>query len=291
MLAMLDRVIELLYRYEHLGKAPPIAFKNAIQKKIKSHKNPSESEINKIKRSIDHAVEQKNEDDVLRQVAASEKALSIFSFLSGRTAIATSSTALSHWVALVKKMKELDRKYRDKKVILDKLGTTRYGLNFNRMSKLIGDNPICIDREPSHYNAKGRKHFEEDHPELIEQTAYLNPRITGNARDTLRLAGNACWITEPDRVIEFRQDDDNLRLYKYIIESELLVVVDDLRFLRSPSGKLGKIPLAKLVTLFRQKMTEGGLAHELGEQRYLPNCVDLKELALISSQVEKEMGC
>ncbi|MGI0081572.1 MAG: hypothetical protein ACRECH_18380, partial [Nitrososphaerales archaeon] len=230
---------------------------------------------------------------LLRVVAESERTLAGFYNLSGeRRTHVSSETVLRHWVATVKRMECLvTENPGNSDAVLKKLCSDRYELGLARLSRLIGDNPVTIDRTPSKYTYKRRRHLLSYHIEdLIKQTEQENmhPKITkADLKEIFRFAGNASFITEHDEVIEFREKEKRY-LCKYLLKDQILIVIDDLWFLNGNAAKASdKIPVAKLVTIYPKELAAKQLTKDLATKgRYLPNCVHLPELVNFLNDVD-----
>jgi hypothetical protein len=295
---LISTVVQKLYRYHHSGQNPPESFKQAIKAKLDRRSNLAEAKIDEIKQAIGKIKEPvenaESKHYLLRQVAASERVLTGFFYLSrSRIALAKSPTLSRHWVALGRKLHSVAEQGGNPGFVLSKLKGTRYDLNLVRLSKLIGDNPVCINRDREHYTRRRKEnHIREHMEELRKQIAIKgsNPEINGTTESLLRFAGNACFITEYDEVIEFREDEHN-HLVKYLIKDEILIVINDLWFLESYAvDQREKMPLAELVTVYPKEKGAKRVMKALDEGRYLPNCVDLKELSQFSRDVESQLG-
>jgi hypothetical protein len=313
---MLFDVVKRLYRYHHGGSHPPAQFEAAIETELKK-KNPAEARVEQIKKAIKEAIEAiaagGSADRLIRHVIESEKLLSEFFHRSReRRFMARSPTVLRHWAALRKKLKKaMDDEPVDQESVLQKLTRDRYGLNLQRMSKLVGDNPVAISRQPAFYDAirvplrpdasgnrpPGREtrtrhlQYPPHINELATQTACMRPNITDdNIADLLRFAGNACLITEPDEMVEFR-NSENHNLCKYLLKDKIMIVVNDFRCLRQPTTRpRGDRALAELVSIHPKRPAAGQLIDELASGRFLPNCVDLDELTDLSDRIEKAVS-
>lgn len=292
---LLIDVIKRLYRYHHHGNQPSTRFLAAIANEL-AKKNPAENKIDEIKKEISPG---SPNDRLLRHIIRSEKMLSEFFYRSReRRFIARSPTILRHWAALRRKLKkELDVS-QDRESVLQALARDRYRLNLERMSKLVGDNPIGINRDCTSYEKRKlsptetrAEHLQKHVDDLIAQTVCMHPNIKDDdLNGILRFAGNACFITEPDAVVEFR-DQENKYLCKYLLKDQILIVVDDLRCLRQPTANPhGDRPLAELVSIHPRKPASGQLIERLASGRYLPNCVDLDELTVLSDRIKKQVG-
>jgi hypothetical protein len=233
------------------------------------------------------------QDDLLRWVAASERVLTEFFYLSGsRIALANSPTLMRHWVALRRKLRSIAEQNHNPEFVLGQLKSTRYELNLVRLSKLIGDNPVCITRDLEHYKGwKERKLCRQKRmKELRKQTEAKasDPPITDTLESILRFVGNACFVTEYDEVIEFRAQENNY-LVKYLIKDEMLIVIDDLWFLNDKAADRNEnMPLAELRTVYPKRRAAERVMKDLDEGFYLPNIIDLQELSNFSCEVEKE---
>lgn len=197
-----------------------------------------------------------------------------------------SKTVLRHWAALVQRLRDEVSRHRHSGTVLRAISKPRYELGLARLSRLIGDNPIFVNRDTTHYRTRLRdRHLlgmeVNDHiPDLIRQTRHMSPRITGrDLKEVLRFACNAAFVREHDQVIEFR-DDTNDRLCKYLLEDEILIVIDDLWFLTAGAYTTGirPFPPAELITIYPKRLIANQLTNDLMTGRYLPNCVDLREL-------------
>jgi hypothetical protein len=295
LLDLLCQVVNRLF-VQRRRTTPPDRFKAAVREKLEKQSNPAELKIAAVVQAIANSAP---DEQMFQQIALSESLLAGFFYFSEghagyRRRLANSPTLLRHWVALGTKMETLARAHRKPQLVLHELGRDRYDLNLARLSKLIGDNPTPIIRDPQHY--LNRPHHEHgtraghlaDHlSELKEQTKKrdMRPAITQDWISVLRFAGNACLITEWDEVIEFRSSV-NLRLCKYLIKDEILIFVDDLWFLKAPVA----MPLPELVTIYPKKIAAERLMAGFREHRYVPNCVDLVELTQLSVQIEAELG-
>jgi hypothetical protein len=296
-------VIKRLFRYYHNGDEPPAKFLIAIDDELAS-KNPAEHEIDEIKKGI--LPTSSPSDGTLRHIIRSEKMLSEFSYRSReRRFIARSPTILRHWAALRRKLKkELDSAShpQDRERVLEGLTRDRYVLNLERMSKLIGDNPVGINRDCSYYEnthcwnyrlsvtQTRADHLKEHVNELIMETKDMHPNIKNpDLEGILRFAGNACFITQSDEVVEFREHKTK-HLCKYLLNDHILIVLNDLRCLVKPSAESnGNRPLAELVSIHPRKPAAGNLIEHLANGRYLPNCVDLDQLTALSNRIKKEV--
>jgi hypothetical protein len=302
LLDQLGRIVVKLYRRMHSGSNPPAEFLNAVRDRLSSHKNPADNAIE----SITCVLKPDSSDDILlRQVAQSERTLAGFYYLSGkRHAHANSNTVLRHWVALANHMKSLVKSNAavDYNTILKELMKGRYELGLPRLARLIGDNPVAIDRDPRKYSQFRIDHLlgrhKEDHiPALIEQTKNVYPNITGyNIKEVLRFAGNACFITEHDQVIEFRDQKDKDKekdyLCKYLLQDQILIVIDDVQFSTgNGANPIDNMRLAELVTIYPLQTAAQRLAHNLASRRYLPNCVNLPELVDLMDDIEAKLAC
>lgn len=285
LLDLLVWVLRQLYRLKNSGKPLPANFGPNVRRHLEHQSNPAEETIKRIREEFKKV---KSEDAWLRVVAESEKTLAGFFYFSGpRRAMVKSQTVLRHWVALTKIMALSVQEGANTDTVLQKFTRpTRYNLNLVRLSKLIGDNPVRIIRDPNHYlNRPGTNSRETraDHLKghldpLMAQTAKMNPKIT-DLQSLLRFAGNACFITDPDEVIEFR-NKSNRHLIKYLLKDRILIVVDDLWFVGSKTAcSPAEIPPAELVTIFPEDLAKDQVIHDLARRRYVPNCVDLEELA------------
>jgi hypothetical protein len=147
---MLSELVEEVYRDRHNGQQPTEDFKLLVKNKLQKETNPAEKKIDKIREAI--LAKDCSDDDLIRQVAASERALAGFFYISGtRKALINSPTVLRHWVALAQKIQVLDKDCKAPEKVFTKLGTSRYDLNLVRWSKLTGDNPVSIIRDPNYY--------------------------------------------------------------------------------------------------------------------------------------------
>jgi hypothetical protein len=294
---LISTVVEGLYHYHHGKQKPPERFKQAVREKLEKQSNLAEARINEIKEAIGKIKEPvenaKLKDDLLRQITASEKVLTGFSYLSpSRMALSNSPTLLRHWVALGRKLHSIAEQNHDPEFVLGQLKSTRYELNLVRLSKLTGDNPVCITRDLEHY--KGWKESKLCGPKRLKElrrqteTKALDPPITDTLESILRFVGNACFVTEYDEVIEFRAQENNY-LVKYLIKDEMLIVIDDLWFLKDKAADQHEnTPLAELRTVYPKRRAAERVMRELDEGLYLPNCVDLQELSNFCREVEKE---
>jgi len=290
---MLVDVVKRLYRYQHGGNEPTDKFLQMLDSELQ-RKNPAEDTIEEIKKGVLST----DQNERLRNIMRSEKMLSEFSHRSrGRRYIAHSPTILRHWAALRRKLrKELDNSH-DKESVLKNIEKDRYRLNLERLSKLVGDNPICISRDPQYYEKRmvSPRETRADHlrnpdhvKELITQTQKMNPKIKGDdLKGILRFAGNACFITQSDEVIEFRERKTK-HLCKYLIQDQILIVVDDLQSLKQSANHPGGMPLSELVSIHPRRPASGKVILHLADGRYLPNCVDLDELTILSQRIEEE---
>jgi hypothetical protein len=183
----------------------------------------------------------------------------------------------------------------DYQAILKGMSNNRYKVGFARLARLIGDNPVAIDRDPGNYSAYRRGHLLGHHgsdhiPELIEETKGMDPKVTKrDLKEILRFAGNASFVTEHDDVIEFR-DKENRHLCKYLLKDKIMMVIDDLGFLEGSTASSGELPLAELVTIYPMEAAAERLAHNLTKGRYLPNCVHLPELMKLLEHEEKSIA-
>jgi hypothetical protein len=293
----ISNVVGKLYRNNHSGKEPPERFKHAVIDKLKKQSNLAEQKIKEIKGAIGKIQEPvdnvNSKYDLLRQVAASERVLNAFFYLSGtRMALVNSPTLLRHWVALGRKLSAIAAQDSNPESVLRRLEGSRYELNLVRLSKLIGDNPICIYRDREHYKGASEDHIREHLEDLKRQSEAknLNPKIT-NMESLFRYAGNACFITEYDEVLELRSKGEKNYLVKYLIKDEILIVLDDLWFLeRKAADQYGGSPLANLVTIYPGEEFAKEVMRQFVEGRYLPNCVDLEEISKLYSEVESDFG-
>jgi hypothetical protein len=290
LLDQLSWIIENLYRRTHAGLSPPPGFMSAVRERLGKQSNPADEALKSITPILEPGCLY---EDLLRQVAESERTLAGFYYLSGnRYTHINSKTVLRHWVATVNRMERLVKKYpRNYDVVLKSILKGRYELGLARLARLIGDNPVTIDRNPSNYRGKRRKHLlDPRHVEaLMKQTANakLNPQITKrDLKEILRFAGNASFITEHDEVIEFREKETR-HLCKYLLKDQILIVINDLGFLAGNAAKASDtIPLAELVTIYPKELAAKQLTNDLAKGRYLPNCVYLPELLNLSKEVD-----
>jgi hypothetical protein len=290
---MLVDVVKNLFRYRHDGNEPSDKFLQKLDSELQ-RKNPAETAIEEIKKGI-LSIDQ---NERLRNIVRSEKMLSEFSYRScERRYVAHSPTVLRHWAALRRKLRnKLDNSH-DKESVLKDLENDRYRLNLERLSKLIGDNPICINRDPQYYEHRmvsstetRADHLKKHLKELRKQTEKMSPNIkSDNLKEILRFAGNACFITQPDEVIEFRERKTK-HLCKYLLQDHILIVVNDLQCLKEPTNHAGGTPLSELVSIHPRTPAAGNVILHLADGRYLPNCVDLDELTILSQRVEAEVG-
>src|SRR5262249_49589890 len=142
----------------------------------------------------------------------------------------------------------------------------RYDLHLERLSKLIGDNPIPINRDLLYYetrqvspNETRADHLIKHVEELIEQTAGMEPSMKNKElAGILRFAGNACFISDPHEVIEFREYETR-HLCKYLLQDHILIVVNDLRCLEQPASQRGGRTLPELVSIYARKPAAGNV--------------------------------
>jgi hypothetical protein len=297
-------VIQRLFRYHHNDDEPSAKFLTAINGEL-ARRNPAEHEIDEISKEI--LPTSSSSDRTLRHIIRSEKMLSEFFYRSGeRRFIARSPTILRHWAALRRKLKkELDNAAhpQDRERVLEGFTRDRYVLNLERMSKLIGDNPVGINRDCGYYEnthcwnyrlsvtQTRADHLREHVNDLITETKRMQPNIkNGDLDGILRFAGNACFITQADEVVEFREHKTK-HLCKYLLSDHILIVLNDLRCLGKPSADPNdNRPLAELVSIHPRKPAAGNLIEHLANGRYLPNCIDLDELTALSNAIEKKVG-
>jgi hypothetical protein len=294
MLTLLMQVMKGLYTVQR-GKAPSAAFLQAFKTRI-LQPNDADKKIDAIKNAITASA---SDEVVLRNVAASEKLLSGFFYsLKGRENIVNSDTVQRHWVAFRKTM-ALHSNSPDPEKILADMGDERYRFNFDRLSRLIGDNPVCISRDPAFYQAvrPGRKqpralHLLKHIRDLIDQTNEkdMYPKIVNDDLEgLLRFAGNACFITEADQVVEFRATNNHY-LCKYLLKDQIMILIDDLWFTREPAPDPPfKIPPAELVTIYPHKLAADNLMKHIGDGNYVPNCLDLEELMTLIGSIEEQI--
>jgi hypothetical protein len=296
MLDLLTRLMKKLYIF-YRRKAPSDIFLQTFRAKM-SERNAADRKIDAIKNAI--AAGAPN-DDVMRNIAASEKMLSgFFYFLNGRGNIINSDTVLRHWVAFRKTM-ALHSDSPDPETILANMGEERYRFNLDRLSRLIGDNPVCISRDPTFYLAvrpgkhktrahhltvEGRNHIRD----LIDQTKGMHPRIVDYGLDgLLRFVGNACLITEADQVIEFRATGNGY-LCKYLLKEQIMILINDLWFADEPvASLLPGTPPAELVTVYPHRLAADKLMKHIGHGHYVPNCVDLEQLTALIEEIEPQV--
>jgi hypothetical protein len=288
LLAQLCGIAKCLYRW-HTGKMPSAGLMDVIRDKVNKQTNPADDAIDRITKALRSGI---SDEDLLRQVRDSERTLAGFYYLSGaRYTHVNSNTVARHWVATVQRITTLVSKYHNNsQLVLEQISKGRYELGLARLARLIGDNPVAINRTPSFYIARGRDgHLlgrdEYDHvPDLMRETKHMNPRITGyNLTEIIRFAGNAAFITEHDEVIEFRARKNNY-LCKYLLKDEIMIFINDLWFHREP--KITNVfPLAELVTIYPKRLAARALTDELARGDYLPNCVNLSELTKLLRQV------
>ena len=81
-----------------------------------------------------------------------------------------------------------------------------------------------------------------------------------------------------------------IHLCKYLLQDHILIVVNDLQFLKQPANHPGGTTLSELVSIHPRAPAAGDVILHLANGRYLPNCVDLEELTLLSQRAEKEAG-
>jgi hypothetical protein len=293
---MLVEVVKSIYRNNHGGNEPSDRFLHRLDRELQK-RNPAEDTIDEIREGISS----NNPEEKLRNIVRSERMLSEFFFRSReRRYIAHSPTILGNWASLrIKLMRQLKglKEPEDQENVLKDIEEGRYDLHLERLSKLIGDNPVPINRDPLYYKKRQvspnetradhlRKHVEE----LIKQTAGMEPSIENDELDgILRFAGNACFITDPHEVIEFREYDTR-HLCKYLLQDHILIVVNDLRCLEQPASQGGGRALPELVSIHPRKPAAGNVILHLAAGRYLPNCLDVDELEVLWSRVEQEMG-
>jgi hypothetical protein len=286
----LSAIVELLYQYDNRGNRPPRRFMDAVRERLNTGSTPTDKTIESFTQMLQSNI---SDDDLLIQVGEAERMLAGFYYLSGeRRSHVNSKTVLRHWVALVKRLRSLARRHRHSATVLRMISKGRYELGLARLSRLIGDNPVAMLRDQDHYRARGRERHllgrgRHDHvPALIRQTRGMNPKITGyNLKQILRFAGNAAFITEHDEVIEFRDRDTN-NLCKYLLQDEILIVIDDLWFLKENQQRTNdKMPLGELVTIFPKQLAAKQLTRQLIDRRYMPNCVHLPELVSLLDEV------
>ena len=298
MLALLMRVMERLYTF-HRGKPPSDPFLQIFKARI-LQRNAADEKIDAIKNAIAPPA---SDDVVIRNVAASERLLSGFFYsLNGRGNIINSDTVQRHWVTFRKTM-ALHSNSPDPEKILADMGDERYCFNLDRLSRLIGDNPVCISRDPDFYKAvrPGRKKTRAHHlliegrnhiQELIDQTKEkdMYPKIVNyDLRDLLRFAGNACFITEADQVIEFRATANDY-LCKYLLKDQIMILINDLWFTDElAANSPTEIPPAELVTIYPHSLAADDLMKHIGDGNYVPNCVDLEELTTLIGSIEKQI--
>jgi hypothetical protein len=301
---LLMHVVKKLFQYNHNGTPPSDAFLQAIEMEL-TRRNPVDDEIDKIKICISQS--KSSGDGMLQHIIRSEKMLSEFFYRSSeRRFIGRSPTILRHWAALRRKMRKMRDSTDDtnREFVLQQFtrhtDQNRYVLNLERMSKLVGDNPVGINRNCAYYeNAycweDGRRvtratHLKKHISDLIAQTDGMDPSIKDrDLKGILRFAGNACFITEADEVIEFREYKTQ-HLCKYLLQDHILIVLNDLRGLDIPAADPhAERPLAELVSIHPRKPAAGDVIEHLSNGRYLPNCVDLGELTTLSNQIEEEV--
>jgi hypothetical protein len=298
MLDLIMRVMKRLYTFQR-GKEPSTPFLHAFKARI-LQRNDADKKIDAIKNAIAASA---SDDVMLCNVAASEKLLSGFFYsLKSRENIINSETVQRHWVAFRKTM-ALHSNSPDPEKILADMGDERYRFNLERLSRLIGDNPVCISRDPALYQAVrlGRKKTRAHHllvegrnhiRDLIDQTNEkdMYPKIVNyDLEGLLRFAGNACFITEPDQVVEFRATVNDY-LCKYLLKDQIMILIDDLWFTHEPApNPPSKIPPAELVTIYPHKLAADDLMKHIGAGNYVPNCLDLEELTTSIGSIEERV--
>ena len=291
LLGQLSWIFEKFYCYRHAGKSPAPEFIDAVRTWLERQSNPADAAIDSITRSLEPG---SSHEDLLRQVAESERTLAGFFYLSGkRFSHINSTTVLRHWVATVNRMEFMAKQYpNNTDKVLKSILKGRYELGLARLSRLIGDNPVIIIRDPGHYKARGRdKHLMKHVPALATQIKKITPKISiADLKELLRFAGNASLTTEHDEVIEFREKNNGY-LCKYLLRDQILIIINDLWFMGdSSTNASGRIPLAELVTIYPKKLAAIQLTKDLARRRYLPNCVDLPELENLLSDVEAKFA-
>jgi hypothetical protein len=290
LLDQLCRILERLYRYYNQRNDPPPELMAKIREGLAKQSNPADDTLEAISKSLKSGA---SGEDLLRQVSESERTLAGFFYLSGeRMTHVNSNTVLRHWVALVQRMRDEVDRHRHSGTVLRAISKPRYELGLARLSRLIGDNPVVISRDLGHYTTRKRADHilgkgTHDHiPQLIRQTAHMNPRISSrDLGEILRFAGNAAFITEHDDVIEFRSKERD-RLCKYLLADEILIIIDDLWFLEGNRRRGTDRTPAELVTIYPKRLAAKQLTKDLTEKRYLPNCVNLRELTKFVKELQ-----